>query len=162
MGISNRLLVGSLIAAVLIGLGLYFIGLPRYQNYQVQTKVANVLVSANACRGEVAQAVLKATAPQLTRAMFSCDGGASAGVKISPDLKSIAMGMTGSITVTLDFHHLPELTPTTNVLTLIPMINATQVLGVGDASKRIAAWRCGNASDGTTIPVQYLPSDCRG
>ena len=155
-------LISVLVIALLVGVAVYYLGLPQYRNYQVQNKVAEVLVSANACSAEISQVVQKTSAPQLTTSLFFCDGGASSGVKISPHLKSIAVGMTGNLTATLDFRLLPELTPSTNILTLMPMADATHVLGVGDGGKKVFAWRCGHPADGTTIPSQYLPSECRG
>jgi len=64
--------------------------------------------------------------------------------------------------VTLDYRSLPELSPTTNALTLVPLVSPNKVLATGDVRKAIHAWRCGSPQDGTTIPAQYLPADCRG
>ena len=153
------MVIGALAAICSVA---YYFALPQYRNYQVQKKISEVLVSANACRAEIAQVVQKAKVPQLTTSLFFCDGGASSGVKISPYLKSIAVGMTGSLTVTLDARSMPELTSSSNILTLMPMVDATHILGVGDGGKRVFVWRCGHPADGTTIPSQYLPSACRG
>ena len=146
----------------LFGYGVLSIALPKFEQYQLQQKIAEVFVSAVSCRAEVSQAVQKASASELSRSLFACDGGLSAGVKISPHLKSLAVGDTGRITVTLDYRSLPALTPATNVLTLVPMVDGQTRLGVGDAGKTIAAWRCGSPMDGTTVPDWLLPSDCRG
>ena len=39
-------------------------------------------------------------------------------------------------------------------------------LAAGDADPTaggtIAKWRCGNTTDGTTVPAKYLPGSCRG
>ena len=145
-----------------LGAGAYWLGMPKYQEYQLQKKVAEVFVSAYSCRAEVNQVVQKASTPQLSRSLFACDGGISAGAKISPYLKSIAVGDAGSITLTLNYLSLLELTPSTNVLTLVPMVDAGTRLGVDDVRKPIAAWRCGSPTDGTTVPSYLLPSDCRG
>lgn len=146
----------------LLGAVAYFLGLPQYRDYQVQNKLAEVFVSINACRAEINQIVPPTTAPALTPGSFACDGGASSGVRISRHLKSIAVSSVGVITVTLDHRSLLELTPTTSTLTLVPLLDASTVLGTGDVHKTIFAWRCGSPQDGTTIPGKYLPSNCRG
>lgn len=146
----------------LLGTVVYVGVLPAYQNYQVQSKVVEVFVSADACRAEVSQIVQRTTAPVLSTAVLSCDGGASSGAKISRHLKSIAVSSAGAITVTLDYRSLSELTPITSTLTLVPLSDKTTVLKTGDVNKVIFAWRCGNPKDGTTIPSKYLPSNCRG
>ena len=136
--------------------------LPAYQDLQVQGKVAEVFASTDACRAEIANVVNKTTATALSTTLFGCDGGAAAGVKISKHLKSIAVGNAGTITVTLDFRSLTELTPVNSTLTLVPLADATTALGVGDVHKNVVAWRCGSPQDGTTILSKYLPSNCRG
>lgn len=155
---------GLLVAlgAVLLGIAAYVFVLPAYHDYQVQSKVSEVFVSADACRAEVSQIVQRTSAPVLSTSLFGCDGGVSLGAKISRHLKSIAVSSVGKITVTLDYRSLSELTPGSNILTLVPLSDATTVLGTGDVHKSIFAWRCGSPKDGTTIPAKYLPTNCRG
>ena len=148
--------------AVLLSVVAYVYGVPAYQDYQVQSKVAEVFVSADACRAEVSKIVLRTAAPVLSTSLFGCDGGASSGVKISSHLKSIAVNSAGAITFTLDYRSLSGLTPFTNTLTLVPLAGPNLVLRAEDVNKTIAAWRCGSPGDGTTIPSKYLPSHCRG
>jgi type IV pilus assembly protein PilA len=140
----------------------YAVVLPAYEDYKVQSKVSEVFVSVDACRAVVAQVVQSTSAPVLSTELFSCDGGASSGAKISRHLVSIAVRGTGAITVTLDYRSLPELTRTTSTLTLVPLVDANTALGSGDVRRPIFAWRCGSPQDGTTIPGKYLPSSCRG
>lgn len=147
--------------AILSAVG-YFLVLPGYRDLQAQNKLAEVFVSLDACRAQINQLVQSTTAPALTPGLLACDGGASVGVKISPHLKSIAVSPVGAITVTLDYRSLPELTPTTSTLTLVPLSAANTVLRASDVHMPIFAWRCGSPQDGTTIPSQYLPSSCRG
>ena len=152
----------ALAAGGLLILMAYVYGWPAYQDYQVQSQISEVFMSADACRVEVSQIVQKTSATKLSTSLFSCDGGASSGVKISRHLKSIAVGPAGAITVALDYHSLSGLTPYTNALTLIPLAGPNSVLTTDDVNKTISAWRCGSSNDGTTIPVKYLPSQCRG
>ena len=161
-GLGTLPLVGMVAGVVLMAVVVYFFALPKYSDYQVQKKVAEVFVSADVCRAEITQFVKKNSSSALNATPFACDGGAASGVKISPHLKSIAVNRVGAINATLDYRSLPELSPATNVLTWVPLIDATHAFGIGDASKTIHAWRCGNPQDGTTLPARYLPSDCRG
>jgi len=150
------------VSIAVLGVVAYVAFQPTYHNYQVQSKLADIFPSIDACRADVAQIVQKTTAEKLSTSLFGCDGGASSGVKISRHLKSIAVSNAGMITVTLDYRSLPELTPTSSVLTVVPLLDATTELKTTDVRKAIAQWRCGSAQDGTTIPSQYLPSNCRG
>ncbi len=146
----------------LLAVIIYLFALPAYRDYQVRSKVSEVFVSIDACRAVVAQVVLSTSAPMLSSALFSCDGGASSGVKISRYLASIAVRGNAAISVTLDHRSVPELTRTTSTLTLVPLADPNRVLGESDVRKPIFSWRCGSPRDGTTIPGQYLPSNCRG
>ena len=48
------------------------------------------------------------------------------------------------------------------VLTMVPLIGGAVADAATDMGKAITSWRCGSLADGTTIPVNYLPSSCRG
>jgi type IV pilus assembly protein PilA len=48
------------------------------------------------------------------------------------------------------------------VLTLVPMISGTPVVGTTDGGKTVEGWRCGLTADGTSIQTKFLPSSCRG
>ncbi len=154
-----RIVLGGI---ALLAVVIYFFALPAYREYQVRSKVSEVFVSLDACRAVVAQVVLSTSAPMLSPALFSCDGGASSGAKISRYLASIAVRGNAAISVTLDYRSVPELTRTTSTLTLVPLADPNRVLGESDVRKPIFSWRCGSPRDGTTIPGQYLPSNCRG
>ncbi len=154
--------ITAVVGVSLVGAIAYFVVWPAYQNNQVKGQLAEVFMSTDVCKAEIAQTVQKTTAAALSTSLFGCDGGASSGVKISRYLKSIAIGPSGAINVTVDFRSLPELTPTTSTLTVVPLVDATTPLGTGDVRKTIATWRCGSPQDGTTIPSKYLPTNCGG
>ena len=48
------------------------------------------------------------------------------------------------------------------VVSLVPMKNATTALANTDVQVSVFGWRCGLASDGTTMDQKYLPGSCRG
>lgn len=156
-----RTVMLGLVFIVLIA-GSYFWLLPVYHDRQVQGKIEEVFVSTDICRAAVVRTVKETTEPALSSSLFGCDGGATSGVKIPKHLKSIAIGNSGAITVIFDYRVLNKLTPFTNTLTLVPLVDASNILRVGDVKKTVASWRCGSVADGTTVPVQYLPYGCRG
>lgn len=153
-------MAGMVLVAMLAAL--YFWGAPVYRDRQVQGQLDEVLASAVVCRVQVERAVKESTAPALSTALFGCDGGAASGLKISKHLKSIAIANAGAITVTIDYRTLPQLTPFTNTLTVVPLVDASNALSTADVKKNIAGWRCGSPQDGTTVPSKYLPANCRG
>ncbi|AGX87576.1 pilin [Candidatus Symbiobacter mobilis] len=154
LGAASVLVVALLVTVFLLR--------PAYQDQQSQSLLADVFPSVAACRADVARVVQTTTAPVLSPSLFSCDGGISTGVRISKHLKSIAVNQAGVITVTLHHRTLPELSPTTNTLTVVPLTAKGHPLQPGDVRQKIASWRCGSRADGTTIPAKLLPADCKG
>lgn len=159
--ISSKLIIAVTVAGLTAGVA-FVVGLPAYHDYQVRAQVAEVFASVEACEKVVADGVRSATAPTLNQSLFICDGGAAAGSKISKHLKSIAVNDRGSITVTLDYRSLSQLSPTSNILTVTPLVKDLTPLSSSDGQKNIASWRCGSSKDGTTIPANFLPTSCRG
>ncbi|WP_392397013.1 pilin [Psychrobacter submarinus] len=77
--------------------------------------------------------------------------------------KSFVISSNGNIIIIADENKIKTLTSTTNTLTLVPIqTGTTPLVGTTDGGKTIAGWRCGAATDGSTIPAKYLPSSCKG
>ena len=156
-------LIELMIVVAIIGI-LAAVALPAYQDYTVRSKVSEVVLAASACRTTVTEAVQSASAT-MTTATFPCDGGAASGTNVSKYVKSISVDANGKITVTADEVALPQLTSTTNVLTLVPQKNTSGAiadLAAADFGKTIHSWVCGSSAKNTTIPSKYLPGSCRG
>jgi type IV pilus assembly protein PilA len=49
----------------------------------------------------------------------------------------------------------------TGIISLAPSTDPT-TFAYPAAGSNIAAWRCGSATDGTTLPARYLPGSCKG
>ena len=161
-GWNRSLVLGAGATCVVAAALVYGWGLPLYRNAQVQHKVAEVFVSTDLCRATVAHAVQNSTGTALSQALFSCDAGASKGVRISQYLQALEVSERGAITVTLNFRELSALSPWTNRLTLVPLRADATPLTKADGGKTVGGWRCGAAQDGTTVPAKYLPANCRG
>jgi type IV pilus assembly protein PilA len=162
LGIGSSKLLAVLGGVVVLGALAYVVAYPAYEDYQAKKQLEDVFASTDYCRTAVEKIIKTTTATELSTSLFGCDGGASGGVRISRHLKSIAIGSNGAMTVTLNFRSLPGLSPYTNTLTLVPLDEKANVLGLAGVRQTIHAWRCGSPSDGTTVPVRYLPANCRG
>ena len=145
-----------MIVVAIIGI-LAAVALPAYQDYTVKAKVSEVVLAASSCRTTVTEAVQASPAADVEAVLPTvCDFSPTKYVKegeVSADgvIKVTAQGITQLTAATLD------------ELTLVPIqTGTTPLVGKTDGGKTIAGWRCGLASDGTTIPAKYLPGSCQG
>ena len=149
-------LIELMIVVAIIGI-LAAVALPAYQDYTVKAKVSEVVLAASGCRTSVTE-VIQSTTGSTLPSTWGCEVASAA----SKYVTSVAVDSAGKITVTANQTNLTALTATTNVLTLVPMKNATTAIANGDVGVTVFSWRCGATSDSTTIPTKYLPGSCRG
>jgi type IV pilus assembly protein PilA len=154
-------LIELMIVVAIIGI-LAAVALPAYQDYTVRAKISEGILAASGCRTTVTEAVQSTTATALSADLFPCNGGAASGVNVSKYVKSVGTDAKGMITVTMDEGAITQLSSSTNAITLTPLTAQGNTLQSTDVGTQIASWRCGSATDTTTVPQKFLPGSCRG
>jgi len=150
-------LIELMIVIAIIGI-LAAVALPAYQDYTVRAKISEIVLAASSCRTGITESVTSSSNVDVSAALpLACPTTASKYVT------SMSADANGVITVIGNETNLTQLTSGTHTLTLTPIQTGTTALvGTTDGGKTIAGWRCGNTTDGTTIPTKYLPASCRG
>jgi len=145
-----------MIVVAIIGI-LAAVALPAYQDYTIRAKVSEVILAGSACRTSITETVQSTVGTTLPAAnAWGCE-------TINPTkyVASIVTDNTGKVLVTSSAAADLK-AAASKVVSLVPMKNATTALANTDVQVSVFGWRCGLASDGTTMDQKYLPGSCRG
>ena len=146
-------LIELMIVVAIIGI-LAAVALPAYQDYTKKAKVSEVVLAASSCRTAITETIQSATALPAA-GNWGCEVTAGSGSKYVSKVETDA---TGRIAVTTQGFGDAALDG--KLLTLKPFADAAFTTAPA-AGQTVAAWRCGNNADGTTLPPKFLPGSCK-
>ena len=149
-------LIELMIVVAIIGI-LAAVALPAYQQYTIKAKVSEVILAASQCRTTISEVYQTATSGP-GAGQWGCESTSAT----SKYVASVSTNGDGMITVLTSGDGSLKTAMNTK-LTLTPITSANAAMTVSaNMATQVYGWRCGNPTDGTTLPAQYLPGSCRG
>ena len=152
-------LIELMIVIAIIGI-LAAVALPAYQDYTIRAKVSEVVLAASQCRTSITETIQSTSGTTLPAANdWGCEH--TAATNATKYVATINTTSAGLITVTSS--SASDLgAAASKVVSLTPMLDASNAIGNGNVGVAVYGWRGGLAADGTTMDPKYLPGSCRG
>jgi type IV pilus assembly protein PilA len=151
-------LIELMIVVAIIGI-LAAVALPAYSDYTKKAKMAEVILAASGCRTAITEAFQSATSVTMAVAAnnWGCETTNSAsGSKYVATVTTDTGGL-----ITVNARGFGDALIDTKLVTLAPMMG-TALATSTDGTRAVTAWRCGNTTDGTSMPSKFLPGSCKG
>ena len=146
-------LIELMIVVAIIGI-LAAVALPAYQDYTIRAKISEVILALSACRTSITE-VYQSGGSQPAINSWGCEGGVS-----SKYVQALSSDTNGQVTATIQ-----NVATAVNgqTVSLAPLSTSTALATyVVNSGSGLFGWRCGSASDGTSVNTKYLPGSCRG
>jgi len=145
-------LIELMIVVAIIGI-LAAVALPAYQDYTVRAKMSEVMLAASACRTSITETYQTGGTPPTANG-WGCE--TTTPTRYTASVQTDADGV---ITVTIVAS---GVNPAVDgkAVTLVPFIDGAAAKSATMMGSGVNKWVCGGT--GTTIPLKYLPSSCRG
>ena len=146
-------LIELMIVVAIIGI-LAAVALPAYQDYTKRAKMSEVILAASACRTTITEVFQTGTSLPTAANSWGCESTASTSKYVASTQTTTA----GLITVTSQNIG----TGADGAVTLKPCSDNTTTCTTPTSGTSVNSWRCGSATDGTTVLAKFLPGSCRG
>ena len=150
-------LIELMIVVAIIGI-LAAVALPAYQDYTIRAKMSEVILGMSGCRTPITEVYQSGPTAAPTADGWGCE--ITTPSQQTKYLAGLHTDVNGVITGTVQGI---STVVNTSVVTMVPLTTPTApALFTSNSSQTLYGWRCGAAGDGSTVPMKYLPSSCRG